>query len=147
LFVFYCLSFLSFAAGDAVQEEQSLYEILGAEKGLRALVERFYFHMAERAEARGVREMHPEDLSSSAEKLFMFLSGWSGGPQLFVEKFGHPRLRARHLPFSIGKAERDQWMMCMLLAIEDVGLVEPVKSHLLDAFLKLADHMRNQGDS
>ncbi len=91
--------------------------------------------------------MHPSDLKSSAEKLFLFLSGWSGGPQLFVEKFGHPRLRARHLPFAIGKVERDQWMMCMLLAVEDVGIVEPVKSELLGAFLNLADHMRNQEGS
>lgn len=127
-----------------MHEEKSLYEILGGERGVRELVERFYFHMNDRVEARGVRDMHPSDLRASIEKLFMFLSGWSGGPQLFVEKFGHPRLRARHLPFPIGKSERDQWMMCMLLAIEDVGVQEPVKSQLLDSLLRVADHMRNQ---
>src|SRR4051812_31725361 len=110
-----------------MENDKSLYEILGGAPGLRNLVERFYFHMDQREEARGIRDLHPPDLQMSVEKFFMFLSGWSGGPQLFVEKFGHPRLRARHLPFSIGKAERDQWMMCMLLAIEDVGITEPVK--------------------
>lgn len=125
-------------------DERSLYELLGGEKGLRALVNRFYFHMANRTEARSVRDMHPSDLSISETKLFEFLSGWSGGPQLFQEKYGHPRLRARHLPFSIGKTERDQWMLCMVLAVEDCGIQDPVKSELIDSFLQIADHMRNQ---
>jgi truncated hemoglobin YjbI len=50
----------------------------------------------------------------------MYLSGWLGGPQLFVEAYGHPRLRARHLPFAIGETERDQWLMCMRMAMEEV---------------------------
>lgn len=127
-----------------MNEEKSLYEILGGEVGLRKLVNRFYFHMGDRTEAAGVRQMHPENMSSSEDKLFWFLSGWSGGPQLFQEKFGHPRLRARHLPFAIGKAERDQWMMCMVLAVEECEIEDPVKTDLIDNFLRIADHMRNQ---
>ncbi len=127
-----------------MDETTILYDLLGGEEGLRRLVDRFYHHMATRPESAGIRRMHPEDLSVSAEKLFEFLSGWSGGPPLFERKRGHPRLRARHLPFRIGKPERDQWMMCMVLAVEDVGLRDPVKSELLDALLRLADHMRNQ---
>ena len=126
-----------------MQDERSVYEILGGADALRALVNEFYRQMAIRPEAAGIREMHPEDLSSSADKLFLFLSGWTGGPQLFVEKYGHPRLRARHLPFKIGKSERDQWMMCMLLAMEALKIVEPIKSELMQALLNLADHMRN----
>lgn len=91
--------------------------------------------------------MHPENLRGSEEKLFMFLSGWLGGPQLFVERFGHPRLRARHLPFAIGKSERDQWMLCMVQAFEDVGIEEPIRSELLHSLLNLADHMRNLRES
>jgi hemoglobin len=76
----------------------------------------------------------------------MFLSGWLGGPQLYVEKFGHPRLRARHLPFSIGAAERDQWMLCMRQAlteqIADASLREQLDRKLAD----LADFMRNQAE-
>ncbi len=126
--------------------EKSLYEQLGGEAGLRRLVERFYSLMHTREDAKGIRAMHPEDLSGSAEKLFCFLSGWTGGPSLFVERFGPPMMRRRHFPFKIGKSERDQWMICMLHAIEDEGIEEPVRSELLHAFLRLADHMRNQAE-
>jgi hemoglobin len=126
--------------------DQTLYEAVGGEKGLRDLVDQFYHRMATLPEAEGIRKMHPEDLSISAEKLFDFLSGWSGGPQLFMQKHGHPRLRARHLPFKIGKSERDQWMLCMVLAAEDCGLDEAVREVLLNALIRVADHMRNQAE-
>jgi hemoglobin len=122
------------------------YELLGGETALRRLVQRFYELMDSLPEAYGVRKMHPRDLAGSEEKLFMFLSGWLGGPQLYVEKFGHPRLRARHLPFSIGAAERDQWMLCMRQAlteqIADASLREQLDRKLAD----LADFMRNQAE-
>lgn len=122
------------------------YERLGGEESLRKLVNRFYQVMDTLPEARGVREMHPESLESSEKKLFMFLSGWLGGPNLFQETFGHPRMRARHMPFKIGKSERDQWMICMVQAFEDLGIKDPLRSDLLNALLNLADHMRNQGE-
>lgn len=122
----------------------TVYEQLGGEKKLRELVHAFYNIMDTLPEARGVRSMHPENLLSSEDKLFMFLSGWLGGPGLFEEKFGHPRLRARHLPFSIGKSERDQWMLCMVQAFETVGVQDPLRSELLYSLLNLADHMRNK---
>ena len=74
----------------------------------------------------------------------MFLSGWTGGPQLYVEKFGHPRLRQRHLPFTIGEAERDQWMGCMMRAMDDVGVDDKLRQELTAAFWKTADFMRNK---
>jgi hemoglobin len=74
----------------------------------------------------------------------MFLSGWLGGPDLFVEKFGHPRLRARHSPFEIGINERDQWVACMVLAMEDVDIEAGVRAKLLENFFKTADFMRNK---
>ena len=74
----------------------------------------------------------------------MFLSGWLGGPDLFVQNFGHQRLRARHMPFAIGTRERDQWVACMLLAMEEVGIAEPMRERLLQSFFKTADFMRNQ---
>lgn len=126
------------------QEEPTLYDILGGEPGLRRLVERFYHHMDTRPEVRLIREMHQKDLASAKEKLFMFLSGWTGGPPLFAQRYGHPRLRARHLPFAINKQARDQWLQCMLYALEDIELEETPRYFLMDAFLKLADHMRNQ---
>lgn len=124
--------------------EDSLYELLGREPGIRTLVDYFYDAMEETPEARGVLEMHPKDLSSSRDKLYWFLVGWSGGPQLFVEKFGHPRLRARHLPFKIGKSERDQWLFCFQKAIVKMQLPQEVSQYLLSSIIRLADHMRNQ---
>lgn len=129
-----------------MSKQISAYEQIGGEEPLRRLVNRFYQIMATMPEAQSVRKMHPEDMSGSAEKLFMFLSGWLGGPSLFIEKFGHPAMRARHMPFKIGKAERDQWMLCMVQAMDDEKIAEPLRSELLHSLLNLANHMRNQGD-
>jgi hemoglobin len=123
---------------------KSIYDEIGGEPVIKNIVQSFYKHMSTLPETKVVRDMHPKDISSSEEKLFMFLSGWLGGPQLFQEKFGHPMLRARHLPFKIGKSERDQWMLCMVHALEELKIEDPVRSELLNALLKLADHMRNQ---
>jgi hemoglobin len=122
------------------------YTLIGGEPAVRALVARFYQLMDQLPEARGVRSMHVDDLARSAEKLFLFLSGWLGGPNLYVERFGHPFLRARHLPFSIGAAERDQWMLCMRQALEEIVADAALRARLLGAFSGLADHMRNRAE-
>jgi hemoglobin len=122
----------------------SLYEMLGGEAGLRSLVDRFYDLMDSSPEAARIRSFHAKSLKGSREKLFMFLSGWSGGPQLYIEKFGHPRLRMRHMPFSIGATERDQWLWCMNKALEEGGLDPRVVKYLKERFAETADFMRNQ---
>jgi hemoglobin len=122
------------------------YERLGGEAKLRALVERFYRLMDTEPEFFGVRKLHPENLASSTDKLFMFLSGWLGGPPLYVEKLGHPFLRARHLPFPIGTSERDQWMACMTRALDEEGVAPELRKFLAGALLRTADHMRNRED-
>ena len=124
--------------------ENPHYQSIGGETAIRALVERFYELMDTLPEAQGVRAMHARDLRVSKEKLFMFLSGWLGGPQLYMEKYGHPRLRQRHMPFAIGESERDQWMLCMKQAMEDVQLDPTLRQQLEAAFFKTADFMRNQ---
>ncbi|MDD4882384.1 MAG: group II truncated hemoglobin [Gallionellaceae bacterium] len=125
---------------------QTHYERIGGEAKIRSLVDAFYRHMDELPEAYGVRKMHAEDLSGSRQKLFDFLSGWMGGPQLFVEKHGQPMLRRRHLHFTIGDTERDQWLMCMKMALTDVIESEPLRDELYTAFVKVADHMRNRSE-
>ncbi len=122
------------------------YERIGGETKVRELVQCFYRIMDELPEAHGIRKMHAADLKGAEDKLFMFLSGWMGGPQLFMEKFGHPRLRQRHLPFAIGDAERDQWMLCMTQALKEVVGDEALRSELTAALYKVADFMRNQSD-
>lgn len=117
---------------------------MGGEQTLRALVNRFYDLMEELPEVRDIRHLHAPDLAEAREKLFMFLSGWLGGPQLYIQKYGHPRLRQRHMPFPIGEKERDQWMLCMTRAMADVGLEENLKQELEAAFFRTADFMRNK---
>lgn len=124
--------------------ETSLYQLLGGEKGLRSLVDRFYDIMDSAPEAAKIRAFHAKSLKQSREKLFMFLSGWSGGPQLYVEKYGHPRLRMRHMPFAIGAVERDQWLWCMNKALDESGLDPRVAEFLKTRFSEVADFMRNQ---
>lgn len=126
------------------EQQPKMYDLIGGEPVLRKICQRFYEVMNTLPETKGVRDMHPENMKGSEEKLFMFLSGWLGGPNLFQERFGHPRLRARHMPFKIGKSERDQWMICMVHAMEDAGVQEPYRSEMLHSILNLADHMRNQ---
>jgi hemoglobin len=124
--------------------ELSLYEMIGGEKGLRSLVNRFYDVMDSSPEAVNIRAFHAKSLKQSREKLFMFLSGWSGGPQLYVERFGHPRLRMRHMPFTIGSRERDQWLWCMNKALDESRLDAHVVEFLKNHFAGAADFMRNQ---
>ncbi len=91
-----------------------------------------------------LRSVHGESLASAREKLFLFLSGWLGGPSLYIDRFGHPRLRARHLPFAIGAIERDQWLACMRRALADTGIDASLADGLMDAFFQTADWMRNK---
>jgi hemoglobin len=120
------------------------YDRIGGEAQIRALVRRFYELMDELPEAYGIRKMHAESLDGASDKLFKFLSGWMGGPQLFVQEFGEPFLRRRHFPFAIGESEREQWMLCMDMALNDVVADAELRRELSVAFAKLADHMRNR---
>ena len=137
----WCRIYYNFGMTDS---ELSLYELLGGETGLRALVNRFYDIMDSSTEAERIRSFHAKSLNQSREKLFMFLSGWSGGPQLYVERFGHPRLRMRHMPFAIGAIERDQWLWCMNKALEESQINPRVVNYLKARFAEVADAMRNQ---
>ncbi|MBL7555555.1 MAG: group II truncated hemoglobin [Bdellovibrionaceae bacterium] len=125
--------------------EVTLYQVLGGEEGLKKLVDAFYQVMSDAPEAKGILKMHP-DLPRANQKLFEFLSGWLGGPDLFVQKYGHPRLRARHLPFAIGISERDQWLFCMKRALEICNTSPEFNSMFMSAIARLADHMRNQSE-
>ena len=124
---------------------RSAFDWIGGEATIRAMVERFYDLMDLEPAYRGLRALHPPHLEDSRDKLFWFLCGWLGGPQHYVERFGHPRLRARHLPFSIGIAERDQWMACMKQAMHELQLDESLAERLAASFFDTADWMRNRG--
>jgi hemoglobin len=123
---------------------QTHYERCGGDAVIRKLVDRFYDLMDEDPDYYAIRKLHPAELAESRDKLHWFLSGWMGGPPLYTDRIGQPFLRRRHLPFAIGESERDQWMGCMIRAMQDVGLDAAIQQELTAAFFKTADFMRNQ---
>jgi hemoglobin len=128
-----------------VSAAPTAFERIGGEAGTRALVDRFYDLMDLEPGFAVLRALHPTTLDGSRDKLFWFLCGWLGGPQHYTERFGHPMLRARHLPFSIGIKERDQWLACMGQAMTEVGLEPVLATKLAESFFGTADWMRNRG--
>ena len=120
------------------------FERIGGEAATRALVDRFYDLMDLNPEARELRALHPTVLDGSRDKLFRFLCGWLGGPQHYADRFGHPMLRARHLPFSIGIRERDQWLACMQQAMSETQIEPALAQRLAESFFGTADWMRNR---
>ena len=126
-------------------QEVTAFERLGGEAHVRALVDRFYDLMDLEPGYAELRAVHGPTLDNARDKLFWFLCGWLGGPQHYVERFGHPRLRARHLPFAIGISERDQWLACMRQAMEEQGVESALADRLAEAFFNTADWMRNKG--
>lgn len=120
------------------------YDMLGGEAGVLRLVNRFYDLMDELPEAWELRKIHAQDLQSARDKLFKFLSGWLGGPGLYEAEYGHPRLRARHLPFPVDTQMRDQWLLCMNTALDEQVSDELLKMQLKASFANVADHMRNR---
>jgi hemoglobin len=120
------------------------FEAVGGESGVRSIVETFYDLMDLEPVYAPLRELHPGDLAGSRDKLYWYLCGWLGGPQHYVERFGHPRLRARHLPFAIGIRERDLWLDCMRASMREVGLAPKLAQQLEASFFTTADWMRNR---
>ncbi|OVZ58556.1 hemoglobin-like protein [Pigmentiphaga sp. NML030171] len=123
---------------------QTLFDAIGGEARVRELVDRFYDLMDLDADLAELRAAHGPSLDQAREKLFWFLCGWMGGPDYYIRRFGHPRLRARHLPFSIGTTERDQWVVCMGRAMQQVGVEPALADKLLASFYNTADWMRNR---
>jgi hemoglobin len=139
---------------DAGSNKSTFFQLLGGENGddqvaiqkIRQLVETFYDVMESDPKAAPIRAYHAKDLTEAREKLFMFLTGWTGGPQLYIERYGHPRLRQRHMPFNIGEDERDQWMYCMISAMNTMQLDEKIMQKLAEQLYGVADFMRNRNE-
>ncbi|TDR32167.1 hemoglobin [Hydromonas duriensis] len=126
---------------------ETAYEWLGGEPRVRELVTRFYDLMDLEPKFSALRTTHAIGLDDAREKLYLFLTGWLGGPALYIEKHGHPRLRQRHLPFKIGVLERNQWVACMAQAMREIHVPEELYERLLESFYNTAEWMRNQPDA
>jgi hemoglobin len=120
------------------------FEWVGGEEAVRRLVDRFYDLMDLEPAYKELRALHPTTMEGSRDKLFWFLCGWLGGPQYFIEKFGHPRLRMRHMPFAIDTKGRDQWLACMKQAMTELEMDPVLIGRLEESFFQTADFMRNQ---
>lgn len=125
-------------------ESRSAFDWIGGEAAIRTLVDRFYDLMDLEPGYLELRTAHGTTLADARDKLFWFLCGWMGGPQHYVERFGHPRLKARHMPFKIGILERDQWLACMDQAMGEVQVDADLRARLRESFFQTADWMRNQ---
>jgi hemoglobin len=119
------------------------FEWIGGEDKVKALVERFYDVMDLEPKYAALRAAHGSHLERARQHLFWFLCGWLGGAQHYTDRFGHPRLRMRHMPFSIGIVERDQWLACMDQAMQETGVPDDLRTRLKDSFFQTADWMRN----
>ncbi len=128
----------------AAESGPTPFERMGGEPEVRALVDRFYDLMDLEPHFAALRALHPDTLDGSRDKLFWFLCGWLGGPNHYIERFGHPMLRARHMPYRIGLAERDQWMACMIQAMEERAVDPALAQRLAESFFGTADWMRNR---
>ena len=129
---------------DTAESKPSAFDILGGELGIRRLVDRFYDVMDIDADLKILRDVHGPSLDQARDKLYWYLCGYFGGPQHYIERFGHPRLRARHLPYSIGIVERDQWLLCMGRAMKDLSYDDALVERMLEIFFGVADWMRNK---
>ena len=124
----------------------SPYEQLGGDAGVRRLVDRFYDLIDTAPEAATIRALHARSLKAAREKLYLYLTTWTGGAPVYTDRYGHPRLRMRHVPFRIGIRERDEWLWCMDRALNEHEMPAEMREYLRERLHQLADHMRNQAE-
>lgn len=118
----------------------TLYEAIGGAPVLRRIVEAFY----PKVQAHPLLgPLFPEDITPVMEKQFMFLSQFLGGPSLYSDAYGHPMMRARHLPFPITRERADAWLDCMRRALEEVGLEPELRQVMLGRLSGPAYHFVN----
>jgi hemoglobin len=124
----------------------TLYEAIGGDATVRRLTHRFYELMDTLPEAKNCRAIHPPSLEGSEAKLYDYLTGYLGGPPVYVEKYGHPRLRSRHFGTAIGAAERDEWMLCFRRAMEETIDNPKLREIIWPPIERLAFHMQNKDE-
>ena len=125
-------------------EQSNAYDLIGGDKVIKAIAHEFYQQMQQRPETQSLLSIHKAPIAQSEQKLYEFLSGWLGGPQLYSKKYGHPALRATHMPFVIDQSMRDQWLISMQAAVDKCIKKPEHRQAIIQAISTLADNMRNQ---
>ncbi|TCP58221.1 hemoglobin [Tumebacillus sp. BK434] len=123
--------------------QKTIYEMIGGGETIRRLVDAFYKRVGEHP---GLKDMFPADLTETADKQYLFLTQFFGGPQLYSDKYGHPMLRARHMPFAVTPERAKFWLGCMREAMDEIGLEGPVADYIYDRFIQTAHHMVNTAE-
>lgn len=118
------------------------FQAVGGEAGLTKLVDTFYDFMDTLPEAKTIRAMHPDDLSLSRQKLTYFLSGWMGGPRLYMQHFGSISIPKVHMHLTIESEERDAWMLCMEKALNALDYPVSFKTYLMEQLFRPAEMIR-----
>jgi hemoglobin len=126
------------------EEAITLYQAIGGDETVKALAHRFYELMDTLPEARHVRAVHPPSLTGSEEKFYEYLTGYLGGPPLYTDKRGHPRLRSRHFVAEIGPVERDEWLLCFRQAMGETIANPKLRDIIWPPIERLAHHMQNK---
>jgi hemoglobin len=135
---------MHFGGWNLTEEVITLYQAIGGDLAVRALTQRFYELMDTLPEARRVRAVHPPSLKGSEEKFYEYLTGYLGGPPLYTDKRGHPRLRSRHFVAAIGSVERDEWLLCFRRAMDETIVNEKLREIIWPPIERLAFHMQNR---
>lgn len=124
----------------------TMYDLLGGETAVAELTDRFYDLMDLEPQYQALRAVHGETLDYARDRLFKFLSGWLGGPDLYQQAHGHPRLRQRHMPFAVTMQLRNEWLACFAQALQELAVANELAEPLLFNLFVLGDWMRNQNE-
>ncbi len=121
--------------------QYTIYDLIGGESTIRQLVDHFYARIEADPD---LRRIFPDDMEDGKRGQFLFLCQFFGGPQVYNAERGHPRLRMRHDPYPIGRAEREAWLRHMLDAIDETGIEEPMRTTMRDYFVRSSEHLINR---
>ena len=122
------------------------FKAAGEYEGIKNLVNDFYDYMESMPVAKIIRDMHPEDLTESREKLTRFLCGWLGGPKLYSQKYGPIKIPLAHLHLFIEEPERDAWLLCMQKAVNDQPFDQSFKDYFMEQIYVPAERIRSVGE-
>lgn len=123
--------------------DQTLYDMIGGEPTVRALVNAFYMRVQAHPQ---LSKLFPEDITPVRNKQYRFLTQFLGGPSLYTQVYGHPMLRAKHIPHPVTPTRAKEWLSCMAEAMDEIGLEGQAREYIFERLTMTAHHMVNSED-